>query len=140
MHKGDVENGNDDDKRRPKLPVRVKTEGESGRRGFHLLHFLRIGFRSASKVSAAVNLLWPVVPASIVCHYKLSDTPEHHVIIFILSYIAMVPCANMIGFAGQELARKVPHVFGVLTETTYAISPSPLPLVACREVSQSNLN
>ncbi|PQE32649.1 calcium proton exchanger protein [Rutstroemia sp. NJR-2017a WRK4] len=30
----------------------------------------------------------------------------------------MVPCANLIGFAGQELARKLPKVFGVLLETT----------------------
>lgn len=39
-------------------------------------------------------------------------------LIFTLAYIAMVPCANMIGFAGQELARKFPHVWGVLTEIT----------------------
>jgi Ca2+:H+ antiporter len=38
--------------------------------------------------------------------------------IFILNYIAMVPCANLIGFAGQELARKLPKVFGILIETT----------------------
>ena len=38
--------------------------------------------------------------------------------IFILNYIAMVPCANLIGFAGQELARKLPKVFGILVETT----------------------
>lgn len=30
----------------------------------------------------------------------------------------MVPCANLIGFAGQELARKLPRVFGILVETT----------------------
>lgn len=30
----------------------------------------------------------------------------------------MAPCANLIGFAGQELARKLPHVLGVLIETT----------------------
>lgn len=30
----------------------------------------------------------------------------------------MVPCANLIGFAGQELARKFSHVWGVLLETT----------------------
>lgn len=30
----------------------------------------------------------------------------------------MVPCANLVGFAGQELARKLPHVIGVLTEIT----------------------
>ena len=30
----------------------------------------------------------------------------------------MVPSANLIGFAGQELARKLPQVLGVLLETT----------------------
>jgi Ca2+:H+ antiporter len=30
----------------------------------------------------------------------------------------MVPAANLLGFAGQEFARKLPHVFGVLIETT----------------------
>ena len=30
----------------------------------------------------------------------------------------MVPSANLIGFAGQELARKLPTVFGVILETT----------------------
>lgn len=39
-------------------------------------------------------------------------------LIFALNYVAMVPCANLIGFAGQELARKLPRVFGILTETT----------------------
>jgi Ca2+:H+ antiporter len=30
----------------------------------------------------------------------------------------MVPCANLVGFAGQELARKLPRVLGILFETT----------------------
>jgi Ca2+:H+ antiporter len=30
----------------------------------------------------------------------------------------MIPCANLIGFAGQELAKKLHRVFGVLVETT----------------------
>lgn len=30
----------------------------------------------------------------------------------------MVPCANTIGFAGQEFARKLPKVAGVLMENT----------------------
>ena len=30
----------------------------------------------------------------------------------------MIPCANLIGFAGQEMARKLHKVFGVLLETT----------------------
>lgn len=99
----------------PKKRFKVKPAGESGRAGIHPLHFFRIAFRSSSKVSTAVNFLWPVVPAAIAVRYAL---PDNHLVIFILAYIAMVPCANLIGFAGQELARKVPHVFGVLTETT----------------------
>jgi Ca2+:H+ antiporter len=31
----------------------------------------------------------------------------------------MVPSANLLGFAGQELARKLPHVLGVVLETTF---------------------
>lgn len=50
---------------------------------------------------------------------RLPDTlPSYHVLIFTLAYIAMVPCANLIGFAGQEFARKVPHVARVLAEVT----------------------
>jgi len=31
----------------------------------------------------------------------------------------MVPAANLLGFCGQELARKLPKVFGVILETTF---------------------
>src|SRR5438067_2221195 len=31
----------------------------------------------------------------------------------------MVPAANLLGFAGQELSRKLPHVLGVILETTF---------------------
>jgi Ca2+:H+ antiporter len=55
------------------------------------------------------------VPAAIALRYARKDL---HLAIFILNYIAMVPCANLIGFAGQELARKLPKVFGILLETT----------------------
>jgi hypothetical protein len=104
----------------------IRPEGESGRAGFHPKHFFRIVFKSASPVGRAVNILWPVVPAAIAVRYALGD--QQHLLIFILSYLAMVPCANLIGFAGQELARKVPHVFGVLTETTYVPPSLPFPL------------
>jgi Ca2+:H+ antiporter len=30
----------------------------------------------------------------------------------------MVPAANLLGFAGQELGRKLPHVIGTILETT----------------------
>jgi len=38
---------------------------------------------------------------------------------FAASYIAMVPAANLLGFAGQEIARKMPKVAGILIETTF---------------------
>ncbi|KAJ6444236.1 Ca2+/H+ antiporter [Purpureocillium lavendulum] len=103
-----------DSEKKSRIPS-VKPAGESGRRGFHPWHFIRISFRSASKASALCNVLWPVVPAALAVKYALS---ERHILTFILAYIAMVPCANLIGFAGQEFARKVPHVAGVLVETT----------------------
>ncbi|KAM0557947.1 hypothetical protein ACHAPJ_005111 [Fusarium lateritium] len=93
----------------------IKPEGESGRKGFHPIHFSKISFRSTSRASLLCNFLWPFVPAAIAVRYAM---PDNHVTIFALAYIAMVPCANMIGFAGQELARKLPHVLGVLTEIT----------------------
>ncbi|KAK4126364.1 hypothetical protein N657DRAFT_568802 [Parathielavia appendiculata] len=98
-----------------KRTLAVRPTGESGRSGIHPLIFLRNVFRSASWASRIVNVLWPVVPAAIAVRYAM---PNNHLVIFILSYLAMVPCANLIGFAGQELSRKFPHVMGVIIETT----------------------
>jgi Ca2+:H+ antiporter len=98
-----------------RFPLGIHPNGESGRVGVHFWHFARISFRSSSPVSCAVNFLWPVVPAAIVVTYARRD---QSLVGFILNYIAMVPCANLIGFAGQELARKLPRVVGILWETT----------------------
>ncbi|OLN95684.1 Vacuolar calcium ion transporter 3 [Colletotrichum chlorophyti] len=95
---------------------RVKPAGESGRRGFHPFKFLKIVWKSSSRASLICNFFWPVVPAAFVVRHT---RPDDHVLIFVLTYIAMIPCANMVGFAGQELSRKVSHVFGVLIETTF---------------------
>ncbi|KAL2051804.1 hypothetical protein ABVK25_007960 [Lepraria finkii] len=92
----------------------IKGDGDSGRGGIHPWHFIRICFRSTSHVSMIVNVLWPFVPAAIAIHFARSDL---HLWNFILNYIAMVPTANLVGFAGQELARKLPKVFGILLET-----------------------
>lgn len=93
---------------------KIKYEGESGRKGFHPIQFIRICFQSSSKPSRALNVLWPVIPAAIVVHFAI---PSRHVVVFTLNYIAMVPSANLLGFAGQELARKLPVVPGMLLET-----------------------
>lgn len=57
-----------------------------------------------------------VMIAAMVLHFNF---PEHRLWIFITAYLGMVPCANLVGFAGQELARKLPTVFGVVLETTF---------------------
>jgi Ca2+:H+ antiporter len=102
-----------------RTPHRINTgiqpAGESGRRGIHPIKFIKIVWDSASRASKLCGFLWPVVPAAITIGYV---RPDLHLWIFILNYIAMVPCANLIGFAGQELARKMHKVLGVLIETT----------------------
>ena len=67
-----------------------------------------------------VNALWPFVPAAIALHFA---RPDLHVWIFALNYIAMIPPANLIGFAGQELARKLPKVLGEVPQKAQAESP-----------------
>lgn len=98
------------------LSGRVAHEGESGRRGFHPKSFVSVSWTSSNIVSQYVNLLWPFVPAAIIVRYLL---PEHHLWIFTLSYLAMIPSANLLGFAGQEFAKKMPKVAGILIETTF---------------------
>ncbi|EEP76051.1 conserved hypothetical protein [Uncinocarpus reesii 1704] len=93
---------------------RVDTAGESGRAGFNPLFFLKICWRSTTPLSKYVNVLWPFVPPAIVLHFA---RPDLHLWVFSLNYIAMVPSANLLGFAGGELARKMPKVLGVLLET-----------------------
>ena len=62
-----------------------------------------------------VNILWPFVPAAIVLHFA---RPDLHIWVFTLNYIAIVPTANLLGFAGGELAGKLPKVLGIVLETT----------------------
>ncbi|KAF2636851.1 hypothetical protein P280DRAFT_483444 [Massarina eburnea CBS 473.64] len=99
-----------------KITPGIEPEGESGRRGLHPVKFLQICFRSNSPISKWVNVLWPMVPVAIALHFA---RPDLHLAIFITNYIAMVPAANMVGFAGSELARKLPKVIGVIAETTF---------------------
>ncbi|KZM20600.1 uncharacterized protein EKO05_0010910 [Ascochyta rabiei] len=94
----------------------IHPDGESGRRGLHPFKFLKIAFKSSSTLSLMVNCLWPIVPVAIALHFA---KPEWNLAIFITNYIAMVPAANMLGFAGQELSRKMPQkAIAVVMETT----------------------
>lgn len=115
---GHHEHANHHDEHEPLLRrttgLEIHPDGESGRSGFHPLHFLAVTWKSSNKASMVVNVLWPFVPAAIVLHYA---TPRLHLWIFAISYIGMIPAANMVGFSGQELARKLPKVSGILIET-----------------------
>ncbi|KAJ1335893.1 Ca2+:H+ antiporter [Microdochium nivale] len=93
----------------------IAHEGESGRSGFHPRHFLHVLWLSSCTVSSWVNVLWPFVPVAIALHLAT----HAHLWIFAASYVAMVPSANLLGFAGQEFARKMPKVAGILIETTF---------------------
>lgn len=83
-------------------------------------HMLSICWRTATPTSRVVNMLWPTVPVALAITYSYGDL---HLAIFILSYIAMVPCANLIGFASFESTRKMPKVLGHLVETSLAGLP-----------------
>ena len=111
-------NGNDDHHGRApgtKVTRGIKSEGESGRKGFSPKYFTKLTWKSASKASSIVNILWPFVPAALILHFT---SGSHHVWTFAICYIAMIPCANLLGYSGQELARKMPKVAGILIETT----------------------
>ena len=94
----------------------IQPDGESGRKWFHPWHFVRICFRSSSTASQWTNVLWPFTIAAMILHFAF---PELELWIFITAYVGMVPAANLVGFAGQELARKIPKVAGVILETTF---------------------
>ncbi|KAK5660606.1 hypothetical protein OQA88_13170 [Cercophora sp. LCS_1] len=91
------------------------SEGESGRSGFHPTHFLTVLWRSSCTASMLVNVLWPVV----VVAFALQFFPGLHLWKFAAAYVAVIPSANLLGFAGQEFARKMPKVAGILIETTF---------------------
>ncbi|KAH9876735.1 hypothetical protein IAQ61_002095 [Plenodomus lingam] len=94
----------------------IHPEGESGRSGFNPLKFLAITGRSSSTPSMLCNLLWPVVPVAMGLHFA---RPEWHLAVFVTNYVAMLPAANLLGFAGQELSRKIMHKgIAVVLETT----------------------
>lgn len=92
-----------------------ENEGESGRHGFHPATFLKVLWRSSCTASMLVNLLWPVVPVAFV----LQLFHGLHLWKFATAYIAVIPSANLLGFAGQEFSRKMPKVAGILIETTF---------------------
>lgn len=94
--------------------ITTLAQDDSGRRGFHPWTFLVICWKSSSRTSMMTNSLWPFTIAALVLHFYYNS---NQLWIFIAAYIGMVPAANLVGFAGHQLARKLPTTFGVLVET-----------------------
>lgn len=64
-----------------------------------------------------------------------------HLAIFITSYIAMVPSANLLGFAGQELARKMPQkALAVVLETSFGSVVEIILFMVLLKTSNGNSN
>jgi len=93
----------------------IHPDGESNRSGFSPKHFFQVLWKSSNKVSQYVNLLWPFALAAIILNFVISNP----IWIFAVAYVGMIPAANLLGFAGQEFARKMPKVSGILIETTF---------------------
>jgi Ca2+:H+ antiporter len=62
-----------------------------------------------------VNILWPFAIVAIVLQFAT----DAHLWIFAAAYVGMIPAANLLGFAGQEFARKMPKVAGILIEVSF---------------------
>lgn len=54
----------------------IQPNGESGRRGFHPVHFLKVCWASSCTASKYVNVLWPFVPAAIALVRISSSAPR----------------------------------------------------------------
>lgn len=52
----------------------------------------------------------------------------------------MIPAANLLGFAGQELARKLPHVLGIIMETTFGSIVEMILLIVLVVISSDSHN
>ncbi|KAK7705385.1 hypothetical protein SLS57_010147 [Botryosphaeria dothidea] len=111
--------GTEFERRRRSSFLGIHAYGESGRGGIHISRFLRICF-THSAPCRFFNLLWVVVPAAIIIGFakRHDESSSWHLAIFILNYIAMVPAANLIGFGGEQIVRKIYNVVGLIIETT----------------------
>ncbi|KAL7270225.1 hypothetical protein RUND412_007075 [Rhizina undulata] len=87
---------------------------EPVRRGFHPGKALVIALKSSCTLASYTNILLPFVPVGLILHWL---EPGWHVRIFTVNFLAMIPMANLLAFSGQELARKMPRVIGMVTET-----------------------
>jgi Ca2+:H+ antiporter len=95
----------------------IHPDGESHRSGVSPKHFLLVLWKSSNAVSQYVNLLFPFSFLAIILNFLPGVVSP--LVVFVVAYIGMIPAANLLGHAGQEFARKMPKVSGILIETTF---------------------
>lgn len=82
-----------------KMSRHIKPAGESGRSGFHPIHFSKISFRSTSRASLLCNFLWPFVPAAIAVrctfHPAMSTFCQKDVLLTCVRCPARPPCYHL---------------------------------------------
>jgi len=91
----------------------VKSNTKEHRR-CHPFRAVKIAMQSSSRLSGSVNFLIPFIPVGIVLGFARKDLGLY---IFAFNFIAMIPSANMLAFASQEIALKMPKTYGAVFET-----------------------
>lgn len=104
----------------------IRPAGESGRRGFHPVHFSRITFKSTSRASLLCNLLWPVVPAAIAvrCMFLLScpDVMCHSQWLSLISQMPYLIAIHSSSFSPTSPWSHVPISLDLLAKSSRASS------------------
>jgi Ca2+:H+ antiporter len=68
------------------------------------------------KVKNKTSWLFAVLPATVLAKYLL---PERHILIFVLSAASLIPLANLLSMATEQLARHTGHTLGALLSVTF---------------------
>lgn len=63
-----------------------------------------------------IHWLFAVLPATVLAEYVL---PEHHILIFLLSAVSLIPLANLLSMATEQLAHHAGHTLGALLSVTF---------------------
>ncbi|EJF64654.1 calcium/proton exchanger [Dichomitus squalens LYAD-421 SS1] len=65
-----------------------------------------------------LNVLLVFIPISWACHFALSKSNEHDTLIFVFSFLAIIPLAKLLAFATDELSMRVGQTLAGLLNAT----------------------
>jgi Ca2+:H+ antiporter len=70
----------------------------------------------ARKVKNKIHWLFAVLPATVLAKFFF---PEHDILVFLLSAASLIPLANLLSMATEQLARHTGHTLGALLSVTF---------------------